>query len=63
MEESRTNLVTYSERFSTWTTFNSDNFTVNYAQAPDGAQTATRFNPEFATDPGISAATRRIYKI
>ena len=61
-EESRTNLVTYSERFSTWTTFNSDNFTVNYAQAPDGAQTATRFNPEFATDPGISAATRRIYQ-
>jgi len=62
VEEARTNLVTYSEDFSTWTAFNSDNFTVNYAQAPDGTQTATRFNPEFATDPGISAATLRIYR-
>jgi len=62
VEEQRTNLFTYSQDFSTWTSFNSDNFTVNYAQAPDGTQTATRFNPEFATDPGVSAKVIRVYR-
>ena len=61
-EESRTNLFRYSEDFSNWDSYSANHFTINYATAPDGTQTATRFNPQFQTDPGNSSKLLRLYR-
>jgi len=63
IEEARTNLLTYSQDFTdaSWLKTNGDAFTYNFATAPDGALTATRFNPIFEPDPGGAAKTFRLY--
>lgn len=61
IEEARTNNLLWSQDFSTWTNWNTD-FTSNYAVAPDGAMTATRFKPIFVEDPGGSSKTERVYR-
>ena len=62
-EEARTNLVTYSQDFTdaSWIKTNGDAFTYTFATAPDGALTATRFNPIFEPDPGGAAKTFRVF--
>jgi len=42
LEPQRTNLVTYSENFSTWTTIGSPTITSNYGTSPSGIQNSTR---------------------
>ena len=42
IEESRTNLVTYSEQLDQWTAGNNTTVTTNAATAPDGTNTAAR---------------------
>jgi hypothetical protein len=42
LEPQRTNLITYSEDFSEWSTIGSPTLTSNYGQSPDGLNNSTR---------------------
>jgi hypothetical protein len=44
LEPQSTNLVTYSEDFSQWSTLNGSSVDLNFAISPDGTQNASKFN-------------------
>lgn len=56
------NLIHRSSNFNAWTDdLIGGHLTADYAIAPDETQTAYRWKPPFAADPGSSAVTSRIH--
>ena len=60
IEESRTNLVTYSEQFNSWPTVQAITVTANAETAPDGTMTADRISQSASTNATRYLANRRV---